>query len=252
MIAAMRNITRGDGLMSRALRSASLNLFGFGFSQALRLASNLILTRLLFPEAFGIMAMVSVFLMGLAMFSDVGVGPAIMQSKRGDDRDFLNTAWTIQIIRGVSLWLVACALAWPMARYFGEPDLVYYLPVAALTQLALGFLPTRQETAQRHLKVGRVTLLEMATNLIGALAAIGLAWALQSVWALVISGVVAAVAQVVLYDLFLPGERNRLRWEGAAAQELIRFGKWVFLSTIAGFRHRAGGQGDHRRLAVDP
>ncbi len=241
MIGAMRNITRGDGLMNRALRSASLNLFGFGFSQALRLASNLILTRLLFPEAFGIMAMVSVFLMGLAMFSDVGVGPAIMQSKRGDDRDFLNTAWTIQIIRGVSLWLIACALAWPMARYFGEPDLVYYLPVAALTQLALGFLPTRQETANRHLKVGRVTLLEMATNLIGALAAIGLAWALQSVWALVISGVLASVAQVVLYDLFLPGERNRLRWERAAAQELIRFGKWVFLSTIAGF---AIGQAD--------
>ena len=95
MIASFRNLTQGSGLMARATRSAGLNLMGFGTGQVLRLASNLILTRLLFPEAFGVMAMVSVFLMGLAMFSDVGVGPAIMQSKRGDDRDFLNTAWTI-------------------------------------------------------------------------------------------------------------------------------------------------------------
>lgn len=241
MIGAIRSFYQGQGLMQRAMRSAGLNLFGFGFSQFLRLASNLILTRLLFPEAFGVMAMVSVFLMGLAMFSDVGVGPAIMQSKRGDDRDFLNTAWTIQIIRGVGLWLVACALTWPMAIYFGEPDLIYYLPVAALTQLVLGFTPTRHETANRHLRAGRVTVLDMGTQVIGVLVAIGLAWAMQSVWALVISGVISALAQVLLYDLFLPGERNRLRWESAAAQELIHFGKWVFLSTIAGF---AIGQAD--------
>lgn len=241
MIGAIRSFSQGQSLMNRVLRSAGLNLFGFGFSQVLRLGSNLILTRLLFPEAFGVMAMVSVFLMGLAMFSDVGVGPAIMQSKRGDDRDFLDTAWTIQIIRGVSLWLVACALTWPMALYFGEPDLVYYLPVAALTQLILGFQPTRYETANRHLRAGRVTLLDMVTQAVGVVMAIALAWMLQSVWALVISGIVSAFVQVLLFDLFLPGDRNRFRWESAAAQELIHFGKWVFLSTIAGF---AIGQAD--------
>lgn len=241
MMGTVRRLTHGEGLMQRAFRSAGLNFMGFGFSQVLRLASNLVLTRLLFPEAFGVMAMVSVFLMGLAMFSDVGVGPAIMQSKRGDDPDFLDTAWTIQIVRGVGLWAVACALTWPMSVYFGEPDLVYYLPVAALTQLILGFTPTRYETANRHLRAGRVTLLEMMTQVIGVLAAIGLAWALQSVWALVFSGLVSAMMQVLLFDLFLPGARNRVRWERAAAHELIHFGKWVFLSTIAGF---AIGQAD--------
>lgn len=241
MIASFRNLTQGSGLMARATRSAGLNLMGFGTGQVLRLASNLILTRLLFPEAFGVMAMVSVFLMGLAMFSDVGVGPAIMQSKRGDDRDFLNTAWTIQIIRGACLFVVACVLTWPMALYFGEPDLVYYLPVAALTQLILGFLPTRHETANRHLRAGRVTVLDILTQIIGLVVAITLAWWWQSVWALVISGVVSSAAQVILFDLFLPGERNRLRWEAAARHELIHFGKWVFLSTIAGF---AIGQAD--------
>ena len=76
---------QGSGLRARALRGSVLTVGGFGASQIFRLASNLILTRLLFPEAFGMMALIMVFLQGLAMFSDVGTGPAIMQSKRGDD-----------------------------------------------------------------------------------------------------------------------------------------------------------------------
>ena len=224
-----------NSLMRRAMRSSAITVMGFGASQVIRLASNLILTRLLFPEAFGMMAMVSVFLMGLAMFSDVGVGPAIMSSKRGDDPDFLNTAWSIQIFRGASLWLVALAFTYPISVYYGEPDLIDYLPVAALTLLISGFNPTRGETANRHMQAGRVTLIEVATQLVGIVTAVLLAWALQSVWALVFSGIVAALAYLVMLNLFLPGSPNRLRWEKPAAAELIHFGKWIFLSTICGF-----------------
>ena len=228
-------------LMRRAMRSSAITVMGFGAGQVIRLASNLILTRLLFPEAFGMMAMVSVFLMGLAMFSDVGVGPAIMSSKRGDEADFLNTAWTIQIIRGLSLWVVACALTYPISRFYGEPDLIYYLPIAALTLLINGFNPTRLETANRHMQAGRVTLIEVATQVVGIVTAVWFAWWLQSVWALVISGIVAALAHLAMLNFGLPGAANRIRWERPAAQELIHFGKWIFLSTVCGF---AIGQAD--------
>ena len=235
MIAAIFSMTRGEGLMQRALRSSSLNVFGFGAQQVLRLGSNLILTRLLFPEAFGVMAMVSVFLTGLAMFSDVGVSPAIMHSKRGDEPDFLNTAWTMQIIRGLALWGAACAFAWPISLYFGEPDLVYYLPVAALTLVIDGFVTTREDTANRHLRAGRLTVLRLAVQVAGLCAAVGMAWWLRSVWALVLSGLFSTLVKVVLFDLFLPGARNRLRWDPTAVHELVHFGKWIFLSTVCGF-----------------
>ncbi|MEM9581457.1 MAG: oligosaccharide flippase family protein, partial [Pseudomonadota bacterium] len=140
---------QGSNLKARALRSSAVTVGGFGASQMIRLASNLILTRILFPEAFGMMALVMVFLQGLAMFSDVGVGPAIMQSKRGDDPSFLNTAWTIQVVRGFVLWIVAALLAWPIAVIYGEPQLLHLLPVAALTLVIAGFTPTRRETANR-------------------------------------------------------------------------------------------------------
>lgn len=236
----MQGVT-GNSLKARLIRSSGLTVIGYGTSQVLRLASNLILTRLLFPEAFGVMALVSVFMMGLVMFSDLGIGPSIMQNKRGDDPDFLNTAWTIQVIRGFALWIVATALAWPMAWFYSVPELTLYLPVAALTLVILGFKPTRHETANRHLLLGRVTVIDIITQVVGIISAVLLAWWTQSVWALVISGIISAFAQLVMYNLYLPGAKNHFRWEKPAAHELIRFGKWIFLSTIAGF---ALGQGD--------
>ena len=145
----------GQALFDRALRGSAITALGYVASQGLRLASNLILARLLFPEAFGLMALVTVVLVGLAMFSDVGIGPAISRSPRGDDPAFLNTAWTMHVIRGVMLWLTALALAWPLAWFYEAPDLRNLLPVAGISLLIAGFNPTRIETANRHLLLGR-------------------------------------------------------------------------------------------------
>nr|WP_245819010.1 oligosaccharide flippase family protein [Marivita hallyeonensis] len=226
---------QGTSLTARFMRSSAFTLSGYAAGQVLRLASNLILTRLLFPEAFGLMALVAVIIQGLSMFSDVGVSPAIMQSKRGDDQRFLDTAWTIQVIRGALLWLFACLIAIPVARFYEEPLLAWILPCAGISLLVSGFNPTRMDTANRHLLVGRLTALDLIAQSAGIVIAVGLAWYLQSVWALVISGVAASVILLWLYHRFLPGQSNRFHWEAAAGAELISFGKWIFLSTIFGF-----------------
>jgi O-antigen/teichoic acid export membrane protein len=217
------------------MRGSAFTALGYAAGQALRLGSNLILTRLLFPEAFGLMTLVTVFIVGLTMLSDVGIGPSIAQNRRGDDPDFLNTAFTIQVLRGAFLWLATCALAVPAAAFYDAPMLVQLLPVAGLSLLIAGFNPTRIETANRHLLLGRLTLLDLAAQAIGVAAMVALALVFRSVWALVIGGLVGAAAKLLLTSLFLPGPRNRLRWERTAAGELIGFGKWIFLSTILGF-----------------
>jgi O-antigen/teichoic acid export membrane protein len=236
---------RGGRLMARVFRSTSWILLGYGGSQALRLASNLILTRLLFPEAFGLMALVGLVTMGLMLFSDVGIAPSIAQSKRGDDPDFLNTAWSIQVIRGVILFVIACALAVPFAAFYDAPELAAFLPVAALALLVTGFNPTRIETAHRHLLMGRLTVLDLLSQVIGLVVMIVLAWWLQSVLALVVGGVVAPLAKLVLTWIYLPGAPNRFRWERAAVGELVGFGKWIFLSTAFWF---FASQGDRAVL----
>ncbi|MCA0869490.1 oligosaccharide flippase family protein [Seohaeicola saemankumensis] len=236
---------RGDGLMARVLRSGSMLVIGYGGSQALRLAGNLVLTRILFPEAFGLMALVSVVTVGLSMFSDVGIGPAISQNKRGDDPDFLDTAWTIQVLRGLALWGATALVALPVAHFYGEPALALYLPIAGVALAIAGLNPTRIETAHRHLWLERLTALDLLSQFLGILAMVLLALATQSVIALVLGGVMQAAFRLALTTWLLPGHRNRFRWEKAAANELVHFGKWIFLSTAFWF---VTSQGDRAIL----
>lgn len=224
-----------QGLFARALRGSAIVAMGYVGGQAMRLAANLILTRLLFPEAFGLMALVTMVMIGLTMFSDVGIGPAIMGSRRGDDPRFLDTAWTVQALRGGLLWVLTLASAAPLAAFYRAPELAQILPVAGLTLLIAGFNPTRIETANRHLALGRVTALDLASQAIGIVTMIALALVTQSVWALVWGNLAGAVAKLALTTALLPGHRNRPAWDPAAAGDLIRFGGWIFLSTACGF-----------------
>ncbi len=225
----------GTGLNARLLRSSTWSALGHVVYQVIRFGSNLALTRLLFPESFGLMALIMVFVVGLDAFSDVGTALSIQRSKRGDDPDFLNTAWTLQAIRGFFLWVACCAIAWPVSVFYDEPFLLAALPVSGLTLLLAGFNPTKIHTATRHLTLGRYTILSFVTQLISLVFSLGLAWWLRSTWALVISGVISSFVYLVLMTLFLDGEKNKFRWHKEALGELITFGRWIFLSTICGF-----------------
>jgi O-antigen/teichoic acid export membrane protein len=228
-------LTKGDGIGARVVRSSVSIALGNGASQALRLASNLVLSRLLFPEAFGLMALVTVFLIGLNMLSDAGIGPSIMRHERGDTPRFLDTAWSIQVLRGIFLWLLTIAIAQPMASLYDEPLLAQLLPVTGISLLISGFTPTRNEAYLRHLKVTRVTLLDLGSQAISAAAMIVLAWWLESVWALVFATILGAATRVVVLHAFLDGHVDRFRINREDAAEIISFGRWIFLSSIAGF-----------------
>lgn len=226
---------QGEGLRSRAMRGVAISLGTTVAQQLIRLGSNLILTRLLFPEAFGLMALVQTFMAGLAMFSDIGIGPSIIQNRRGEDPDFLNTAWTIQIGRGVMLWLGACALAWPAAQFYNEPQLLSLMPAVGLTALIAGFQTTKTVVANRQLRLGRQSAISLATQCIGILVTVILAWIWPSIWALVIGSLFSSLMGILAGHFFMTGVPNRLRWDPSAARSLMSFGRYIFLSTLAGF-----------------
>jgi O-antigen/teichoic acid export membrane protein len=102
---------RLENLKKLAVRGSIYELAGFGASQVVRLFSNLILSRLLFPEAFGLAALIAIFNTGLVMLSDVGIEQSVVQNDRGDEESFLNTAWVLHITRGGLLWVLSCLLA---------------------------------------------------------------------------------------------------------------------------------------------
>jgi O-antigen/teichoic acid export membrane protein len=226
---------KGDGLRSRSIRSSLLTGLSFGASNLLRLGGNLILTRILFPEAFGIMALVQVMMSGLNMFSDIGIRVSIIQNERGEDPAFLDTAWVMQVGRGFVLWLITWVLAAPFAAFYGLPILADLIPVAGLIALIQGLNSTKLVLANRALTLGRVTMIEIGSSVLGLAVLIVLALMWESVWALVIGSLFAPFMVMVLSHVALPGHSNRLRFEAKAGRTLVNFGKFIFLSTLAGF-----------------
>jgi O-antigen/teichoic acid export membrane protein len=222
-------------LRERMVRGSLVSVAGFGAGQALRLASNLVLTRALYPEAFGVMTIVWSLLTGLEMLSDFGISAAIVRHERGDDRRFLNTAWTLGILRGLGLWAVASLLAYPAARFYDEPNLFQILPAAAGSVWIGSFASTNVLSARRHLQLGRLALMDIGAQLIGLAVMLPLAFLAPSVWVLVLGAVAAALGRTWLSHAVLPGERNRLHVDRDDARSLYHFGRLITLGSALQF-----------------
>ncbi len=219
------------GVRARTIRGAFWTIANHGAGQVLRFGSNIVLTRLLVPDAFGLMSLVWVFITGLEMLSDVGLGPAIIRSERGEDQALLDTAWTVQIIRGFILFALSVLLAWPAARFYSQPKLLPLIAVAGLGIAIRGFTPTRVHALNRKLILGWLTAMELASQLSTIVVMIVLAWLFHSVWALLIGTLVGDVVHVLLSYRVLPGQSHRLRMDKKCLGELVNVGRWIVVST---------------------
>jgi O-antigen/teichoic acid export membrane protein len=230
-----------ERLRSRLTKAAGIEVAGFGIAQVLRLGSNLVLTRILFPEAFGVMAMLQVLLYGLQMLSDVGLAPAVIRSPRGNDPVFLDTAWSIKVVRGLVQWGVASLLAWPASLLFKEPALLLVIPVGSASSFFMGLYSMRMLLLRRQLRPAPILALDLSSQVLGLATTIVLALGGLGLWALVI-GILTSSAAYTALSYALPGTyRERFRFEQEARQEILRFGRWIYASSIVTF---AAGRGD--------
>jgi len=235
---------------TNSLRDRMVNAGGwvagaFIFSQLLRFGSNLILTRLLIPDMFGLMAVVTVIQMGLAMLSDVGLLQNVVQSKRGKEPLFLNTAWSVQVLRGCLLFLLMLLISWLLVvaggagllgkGVYSDPLLPNVLMVMSLNVLISGFSSTKLLTASRDMLLMRVSCLELGCQLTGTIVMVTMALVNPTIWVLVVGSIIASGLNTLLSHFVIPGSSNRFEWDTSAFYEIFHFGKWIFLASIFGF-----------------
>jgi O-antigen/teichoic acid export membrane protein len=227
-----------------ALRGGSWTMIGYSAGQIFRLASTLILARLVAPQAFGLVALVNVFLSGLEMLSDLGVGMDVVQHRRGDDPVFVNTAFLIQSGRGFIIWLVAAALAYPFAHFYGQPAVLALAIVGSLSVLIRGVASSSVWTLTRRVQIRELTILNTGSDLFGFI--VSLIWAFFSptAWSLVVGRVAASLALCVASH-WISENPVSMEWDSAAAKEIFAFGAGIFLSTATYFL-----SGEAERLVV--
>jgi O-antigen/teichoic acid export membrane protein len=215
--------------------SSALEICAFGSSQFIRLASSIILTRLLLLEDYGLSATVSVFVFGLVMLSDMGLHSSFVRSKNSDKPRFANTMWTMQIVRGCMLWIIACLLAKPFASYFEAPALAQLIPIGSLTVMLHGFTATNVIRLRRDLQIRPIVLIDMASQIISTASII--IWALiqPTVWALVAGPLIGESFRVIASFRVGTYHKHALCWDKEARQEITHFGKWIMASSSLSF-----------------
>jgi O-antigen/teichoic acid export membrane protein len=222
-------------LKRQAIQGFSWIVMGYGISQFIRLISNLVLTRLLVPEIFGLMALMQGFIIGLSMFSDIGIGPSIIQNKRSDEMPFLNTVWTMQFVRGIALWLMCLIISWPASIFYQDDRIMWILPIISLTTIIGGLNSTAIFTLNKQLHVDKLITLELACQIISTTVMIICAWVRPSIWALIIGNLVASLLHMIWSHRLISNYNNSLHWDKVNAKEVLSFGKWVFFSTATTF-----------------
>jgi O-antigen/teichoic acid export membrane protein len=207
----------------------------FGIAQVLRLLNNVVLARLLSPPLFGLMVIVNTIRTGVELLSDLGINQNIVSNPRGETRDFYDTAWTIQVVRGLTLGAFCFATAGAFAAAFERPELATILPVIAMIFIFTGLQSTSRALLQKRMAVIRVSLFELGVLVISIVAHISLALITPTIWALVLGAVIASAASLIASFLLIPGMRHRFVIDPPSAREIIVFGKWIFVASIIYF-----------------
>src|SRR5277367_733324 len=230
-----RDESRFRALESRALKGTYYIVAFYGMGMGLRFAGSIILTRLFAPELFGIMTLLTTIIVGLNLLSHIGLEDSIIQNPRGDEEPFLNTAWTILVLRGIALWLAMVILAWPIARLY-EPRLLWLLPVVGFGSVISGFSSPGLLTLSRHLGVARSSLLELICQVV--LLSVSIIWAYfdRTIWALAAGRLISELVRTLLsYRLVKGGVRPRFVLERESVRALMRFGIWILIGTALTF-----------------
>ncbi|WP_263360073.1 oligosaccharide flippase family protein [Acidicapsa ligni] len=223
-------------LESRALKGTYFIVIYYGFALGLRMLSSVVLTHLFAPELFGLITLTTTVIIGLNLFSHLGLEDSIIQNPRGDDEVFVNTAWTVQVLRGLGLWLLTIVLAWPVAHFYNEPRMLWLLPILGLSCVITGFGSPAQLQLSRNMDVAKMSVLELAPQLLSFL--IALAWAMHhaSIWALLVGRIVSETLRLAMsYKILGKGIRPRFVLDKDSLHSLMNFGRWILIGTALTF-----------------
>jgi O-antigen/teichoic acid export membrane protein len=224
-----------NSLRRKALGGAAWTFGGYGVQQIVRFAAQLVLTRLLARDAFGLVMFVFTVRDALQMFSDIGLGQSLIQSKRTDPA-FIRTAWTMQVVRGFAIAGVVSLLAPLIVYIYGDPRLYWITPLAAATALIDGFASTAMYTHPRRMRVVGVSVLDLVSQVIGSATIVGYAYFVDaSVVALLLGGIVMSIVRTIGSHWLNRDTPDWFQFDREAFKQIVNFGRWIMASSALMF-----------------
>lgn len=229
----LKPVPLGKRVLSGVSWNASSSLVG----QVIGLVRSIIIARLLVPEDFGLFGMALTLMAGLTALTTIGLDQSILAGKFADKKDLqthLNTVWSAELVRSVALTLLVIASAYPLARFYGQPRLSAIIPALSLSVLIQGFQNIGLVILRKEITFARIFWYELASNIAGIVATIGMVMVLRNVWGLVY-GLIMSAALSVFFSYVFHSYRPRLTFDKQAFQRALNFGKYALVIAVASY-----------------
>ena len=209
-------------LKGRSVRGGAVTIAAQGVRFVLKMGSTVVLARLLTPQDFGLIAMVTAVTGFVVMFKDMGLSMATVQRAEVNHGQISTLFW-INVVLSIGVMLVIAALAPAIAWFYGEPRLTWITLALASAFIFGGLTVQHQALLRRQMRFRTLALIGIIGMAAGIVAAIVAAWYGAGYWALVIGQLATAVAGAIAVWVAC-GWRPGLPVRRSGIREMLAFG----------------------------
>ena len=211
------------------------------FQQLFGLARLIILARILAPHDFGLMGIALLTMMTLDTFSQTGFQAALIQKNKNIE-SYLDSAWTVMILRGIVLFGALFLIAPYAAEFFNTLEAKSIIRVMGAAVLLQAFTNIGVIYFQKELEFNKQFIYQLSGTLADFIVSVSAALILRNVWALVFGLLAGNIVRFIVSYLIHP-YRPRFSFDLQKAKELFGFGKWALGSSIIMFLIIQGDDG---------
>jgi lipopolysaccharide exporter len=206
--------------------------FSFAAQALIRLVSNLILTRLLNPNAYGIITIIISISLVVEMIGDLAVTVSIVRHENGERPEYLNTAWTLQFARSALNTAVVFIFAPNIVALYHAPSLALPLRVFSFAFVLSGIRSMSFPVAVRRKRSQVVVYSELVGTLGSTCLSLAYCAYFRDFWGLVYGMLANRAITTALSFYFYPEIRPHFQYDRAAARDLFGYTKFAMPSTV--------------------
>ena len=226
----------GDSMRAKIASGLAWKVASQAFRQLSRVVVVVILARLLTPEEYGLAAMVLVFSALVLIFADLALGAALVQREELSEADRSTVFWTSAAF-GTLFMLLGIAASWPIAAFYGEPEVQPLFAALSVSFLVTALGTTQSALLNREMQFRSLELRMMAGTLVGGTAGIVVAASGGGAWAIIVQQIAIATVSTVLLWAFSPW-RPRFTYSRESLRSLGGFSLNVFGTRVLFYANR--------------
>jgi len=189
--------------------------------------SGIILARLLMPEDYGAIGMLTIFMLVAQSFLDSGFGAALIQKKRPTQEDYSTVFW-FNLVMSVVLYLILYVSAPFIASFYRMPILCNVLRVQTIVLIISALTIVQSNQLRKTFQFRKIAIVTLFSSLISLTVTIWMAYNGYGVWSLVVQGLLSSLIPSIIY-WFTNKWYPRLLFSINSFKELFSFGGYMFL-----------------------